>query len=107
MLGKSLTGLVASFDSAYDNRASRKMIFNAGMIPNIKENPRNRKKTKRGRKRLYSDQIFQERFETVERVFAWEDKFKRLLIRFERISLHHFGLKLIAYTMINLRHFCN
>jgi hypothetical protein len=107
MLGESLTGLVASFDSAYDNRASRKMIFNAGMIPNIKENPRNRKKTKRGRKRFYDDQIFQERFETVERVFAWEDKFKRLLIRFEHISLHHFGLKLIAYTMINLRHFCN
>jgi transposase len=106
-IGESLTGLVASFDSAYDNRASRKMIFNAGMIPNIKENPRNRKKTKRGRKRFYDDQIFQERFETVERVFAWEDKFKRLLIRFERISLHHFGLKLIAYTMINLRHFCN
>jgi transposase len=107
LLGESLTGLVASFDSAYDNRSSRKMIFNAGMIPNIKENPRNRKKTKRGRKRFYNDQIFQERFETVERVFAWEDKFKRLLIRFERISLHHFGLKLIAYTLINLRHFCN
>ncbi len=106
-LGEKLTGLVASLDSAYDSTTNRKMIFNAGMIPNIKENPRNRKKTKRGRKRFYDDDIFQERFETVERVFAWEDKFKRLLIRFERISLHHFGLKLIAYTMINLRHFCN
>ena len=30
--------------------------------------------------------IFQERFSTIERVFAWEDKFKRLLLRFERIS---------------------
>jgi hypothetical protein len=106
-LGESLTGLVASLDSAHDSATNRKMIFNAGMIPNIKENVRNRKKTKRGRKRFYDEQIFQERFETVERAFAWEDKFKRLLIRFERISLHHFGLKLIAYTMINLRHFCN
>ena len=106
-LGESLRGLVASLDSAYDSAVNRKMIFNAGMTPNIKENPRNRKKTKRGRKRLYDDDIFQERFETVERAFAWEDKFKRLLVRFERISLHHFGLKLIAYTMINLRHFCH
>jgi len=28
------------------------MLFKAGMIPNITENPRNRKRTKRGRKRF-------------------------------------------------------
>lgn len=105
-LGKSLHNSKVSLDAAYDSKANRKMIFNAGMIPNIKENRRNRKKTKRGRKRFYDEEIFEERFRTVERVFAWEDKFKRLLLRFERISLHHFGLKLLAYTMINLRHFC-
>jgi hypothetical protein len=75
------------------------------MIPNVKENLRNRKHTKRGRKRIYDEAIFEERFNTIERVFAWEDKFKRLLLRFEHISLHHFGFKLLAYTMINLRHF--
>ena len=106
MLGESLSGIIVSLDSAYDSRENRKKIFNAGMIPNIKENPRNRKTKKRGRKRIYSEDIFEERFSTVERAFAWEDKFKRLLMRFERISLHHFGMKLIAYTMINLRHFC-
>ena len=106
-IGANLTGSVASLDSAYDASNTRKMIFNAGMIPNIKENIRNRKQAKRGRKRLYDEKIFQERFDTVERVFAWEDKFKRLLMRFERISRHHFGLKLLAYTMINLRHFCS
>jgi len=105
-MGKSLKETVMSLDSAYDSRANRKMIFNAGMIANIKENRRNRQKTKLGRKRIYDKAIFDERFRTVERVFAWEDKFKRLLLRFERISLHHFGLKLLAYTMINLRHFC-
>lgn len=105
-MGKSLHATVMSLDSAYDSFVNRKMIFNAGMIPNIKENQRNRQKPKRGRKRRYDEAIFEERFDTVERVFAWEDKFKRLLLRFERISFHHFGLKLLAYTMINLRHFC-
>jgi hypothetical protein len=38
----------------------------------------------------------------VERTFAWEDKFKRLLLRFERIQKRHYGMKLMAYTMINL-----
>ncbi len=105
-IGQDFCEIIASLDSAYDSKRNRKMIFNAGMTPNIKENPSNRKKIKRGRKRIYDDAIFQERFKTVERAFAWEDKFKRLLIRFERISLHHFGLKLMAYTMINLRYFC-
>jgi len=77
------------------------------MVPNIKENKRNRKKNKPGPPRIYSEAIFQERFQTVERTFAWEDKFKRLLLRFERISQNHIGMKLIVSTMINLRHFCN
>jgi hypothetical protein len=106
-IGRSLKKGLISLDSAYDSFANRKKIFNSGMTPNIKENPRNRKKIKGGRKRIYDKKIFEERFRTVERVFAWEDKFKRLLLRFERISHHHFGLKLLAYTMINLRHFCS
>ena len=83
----------------------RKMIFNAGMIPNITENPRNRKAAKRGRKRLFNEAIHALRMH-VERTFAWEDKFKRLLLRFERIQQRHYGMKLMAYTLINLREFC-
>ena len=43
---------------------------------------------------------------TIERVFAWEDKFRRLLLRFERLSHLHYAFKTLAYTMINLRHYC-
>ena len=38
-------------------------------------------------------------------MFAWEDKFRRLLPRFERISGLHYAFKTLAYTMINLRHY--
>ncbi|MBW8832556.1 MAG: hypothetical protein JF606_24780 [Burkholderiales bacterium] len=75
------------------------------MVPNNNENTRGRKTTKRGRKRLFDAAIFKERFRTIERVFALEDKFRRVLIRFERISTVHYALKTLAYTMINLRHF--
>jgi len=37
--------------------------------------------------------------------FAWEDKFRRLLLRFERISDVHYAFKTLAYAMINLRHY--
>ena len=43
------------------------------------------------------------RFRTIEREFAWEDKSRRLLLRFERISGVHYAFKTLAYTMINLR----
>lgn len=104
--GIELKGTIVSLDGAYDCHANRKAIFNRGMVPNINENTRGRKTTKRGRKRLFDAAIFKERFRTIERVFAWEDKFRRVLIRFEHISGVHYALKTLAYTMINLRHFC-
>ena len=105
-VGLDLNKTIVSLDGVYDSRANRKAIFNRGMVPNIPENRRGRKTPKRGRKPIFTPAIFQERFYTIERVFAWEDKFRRLLIRFERISRLHYALKTLAYTMINLRHFC-
>ena len=42
----------------------------------------------------------------MERTFAWEDKFKRLLLRFEHIQQRHDGMKLMAYILIHVRRFC-
>ena len=68
-------------------------------------NPTGLNTLKRGRKRLFNAAIHSLRL-CVERTFAWEDKFKRLLLRFEFKQQRHYGMKLMAYTMINLRHFC-
>jgi hypothetical protein len=106
MTGLVLKGAYLNLDGGFDSKHNRKMIFHAGMIPNIKENPRNRTTTKRGRKRLFNEAIHALRAR-VERTFAWEDKFKRLLLRFERIQQRHYGMKLMAYTLINLRAFCS
>jgi hypothetical protein len=92
-------------DGGFDSRRNRKAIFNAGLVPNVKENRRNRKTPKRGRKRLFNAAIHALRL-CVERTFAWEDKFKRLLLRFEFKQPRHYGMKLMAYTLINLRPFC-
>ena len=103
--GLDLKGAYLNLDGGFDSARNRKCIFNAGLIPNIKENPRNRKRPKRGRKRLFNATIHALRL-CVERTFAWEDKFKRLLLRFERIQQRHYGMKLMAYTLINLPRFC-
>jgi hypothetical protein len=103
--GLDLQGTIVSLDGVYDCRRNRKAIFNRGMVPNINANPRGRKFAKRGRKPLFNADIFKERFNTIERVLGWEDKFRRLLLRFERLSQLHYAFKTLAYTMINLRHF--
>jgi len=63
--------------------------------------PRQKKKNPQpvgGRKPLFNPAIFKERFNTIERVFGWEDKFRRLLLRFERLSQLHYAFKALAYT---------
>jgi transposase len=100
-----IDGAYLNLDGGFDSRHNRKAIFNAGLVPNIKENPRNRKTPKRGRKRLFNAAIHSLRL-CVERTFAWEDKFKRVLLRFEFKQQRHYGMKLMAFTLINLRPFC-
>jgi hypothetical protein len=57
LTGLVLEGAYLNLDGGCDSKANRKAIFNAGMMPNIKENPRHRKATKRGRKRLFNAAI--------------------------------------------------
>jgi hypothetical protein len=42
----NIDGSHLNLDGGFDSRHNRKAIFNAGLIPNIKENPRNRKTPK-------------------------------------------------------------
>jgi hypothetical protein len=105
-IGVDLRGTIVSLDGVYDFRRKRKAIFNRGIVPNINPNPRGRKSGRRGRKPFFDAAIFKERFNTIERVFGWEDKFRRLWLQFERLSQLHYAFKTLAYAMINLRHFC-
>ncbi len=102
-LGLVIKGAYFNADMAFDTRESRKTCFNHGLIPNIPENPRNRQQTKRGRQRLFNAQVYAGRF-CAERTFAWVDKFKRLLIRFERYDACFLGAYYLAFALINLRH---
>ena len=68
-VGLERGGAYLNLDAGFDSTHNRKCIFNAGMIPNIKKNPRNRKRTKRGRKRFFNAAIHALRTR-VDRTFA-------------------------------------
>jgi len=101
--GLVIAGALFNADSAFDTREARKVCFNHGVIPNIAENQRNRKTVKRGRKRLFNPDVYQQRFGS-ERSFAWIDKFRALLIRYDRKDTNFLGGHHLAFAMINLRH---
>ena len=102
-LGLEISGAYFNADKAFDTKAARKTCFNYSLIPNIDESKRNRKASKRGRKRFFNPEVCKRRF-TSERSFAWIDKFRALLLRFDRRKIHFLGAHFIAFTMINLRH---
>ena len=102
-LGLTIAGAYFNADSAFDTLEARKVCFNYRVIPNICENKRNRKQTKRGRKRVFDARIYKQRF-TSERSFAWIDKFRALLIRFDRKDANFLAAHHLAFALINLRH---
>ena len=80
----------------------RKKAKTTNILP-ITDGERNRKTAKRNRKRLFNAEVYKHRFAS-ERTFAWIDKFKAVLIRFDRRDAYFLGAHFIAFVMINLRH---
>jgi transposase len=101
-LGLSIAGAYFNADSGFDTRDARKVCFNHHVMPNIAENKRNRKAVKLGRKRLFNAAIYKDRFAS-ERTFAWIDKFRALLVRFDLKKIYFMGSHFLAFTLINLR----
>ena len=67
-------------DKGFDCKKLRRAIHRRKMFPNIKENPRNRKGNKRGKKRFFDEKVYKKRFVN-ERSFAWIDSFRTETVR--------------------------
>lgn len=83
-VGIDLRGTIVSLDGVYDCRRNRKAIFNRGVSP-ISVRTAAAARPPSGAESDCSMQPFS-RSATIERVLAWEDKFRRVLNRFEVIS---------------------
>ena len=104
--GLSMQGSYFNVDSAFDTQEARKVCFNHKLLPNIPENKRNRKHAKPGPKRMFNQDVYKRRF-TAERSFAWIDKFRALLVRYDRRDIYFLSAHYIAFDMINLRNVTN
>ena len=108
LLELDLAGAYLTLDSGFDSEAHRVTIAGQGLIPVIYPNLRGTKD--RGKVDAIWEafepyrEVYKERYK-IERSFAWEDVYRKLVIRYEKLSCTHLGFKYLAYSMINLRWF--
>ena len=83
--------MLQAFQTCPRNNTWVRMIDGRGMPVAIGENHRNRKKPKRGRKRFFDENVYKKRFVN-ERIFAWLDGFKTLLIQYDKMIARLFNV---------------
>lgn len=102
----SLVGSKVTLDPGFYSDENHERIWEAHMIPIIKPNHRNTKDISliAARNDFFEEyrDVYKTRF-TIERFNAWEDKYRKLVIRYERLKSTALGFRLLAYTMINYR----
>jgi hypothetical protein len=101
-LRKSFITLDAGFYSDFN----RGIIRYAGMIPVIRPNPRGIKNPEK-LEQIWNDfslvaHIYKERYR-IERCNAWEDTYRKMVIRYEKLQCTFMGFRYLAYSMINFR----
>ena len=89
-------------DKGFDSKSLRRACRRRKMEPNIKENLRNRKKPKRGRKRFFNKNVYKRRFVS-ERAFAWIDAFKTLFVRFDKLDESWINWHYLAFALIMIK----
>lgn len=108
LLNWNLCGSHITLDPGFDGEDNKFIIRGAGMIPVIKPNLRGLK----DREKIYGildefeeiKDIYKERHK-MERCFAWEDVYRKLVIRYEKLQCTFMGFRYLAYSMINFRWF--
>lgn len=106
IVGFRFHGSYVTLDAGFDARCNRELIRWYGAIPVIKPNPRREKDVDKLNRRYaeFNREVYKERYK-IERTFAWQDTYRKLVIRYEKLECTHTGFKYLAYSMINLRVF--
>ena len=89
---------IVNLDPGFDSKENKKTCINNGCTPNIKTNSRNSKK----QSVAPQAEIYKQRYVN-ERAFAWEDCYRRLVIRYEVKPQNHFAFCLMAAALTFLR----
>ena len=99
-----LNGTKITLDAGFDSEFNKTTIAYYGLVPVIYPNKRGIKDQKKIEQLFldFDEQTYKERYK-IERCFAWQDTYRKLVIRYEKLRCTHLGFKYLAYSMINYR----
>jgi transposase len=89
-------------DAGFDCKELRRLLQRFGIRVLIKENPRNSKSVKPGRKKYFDETLYKTRFVN-ERSFAWMDSFRTLLVRFDTTTESWLNWHYLAGFLLNVK----
>jgi hypothetical protein len=93
-------------DPGFDSEANKNQIVAAGFIPFIKPNLRGLKNKEKINRILDEFEekkpVYKERYK-IERCYAWQDKYRKVVIRYEKLVATTIGFHYLAYSMVNFR----
>ncbi|CAH0201139.1 IS5 family transposase [Chryseobacterium sp. Bi04] len=92
--------LFINADAGFDSEHFRKFCTKKELVPNIAFNKRNGNIADRNV--IFDEKLYTRRF-VIERMNAWLDGFKALLMRFETRALHWKCIHIIAFCLILIR----
>ena len=103
-----LSNTSLTLDSGFYSRYNKDIITEANINPVIKPNL-GRLENREKRYQILDEfekveHIYKERYK-IEKCFAWEDTYRKLVIRYERLQSTFMGFRYLAYSIINLRTF--
>lgn len=103
-LNLDFEGSRITLDSGFDSEANKVTIRWNNLVPVIKPNIRGTKDPEKIENMIagFDEVTYKERYR-IERDFAWEDSFRKLAIRYEKLKSTHLGFKYLAYSMVNMR----
>ena len=86
-------------DRAYDSNAVRKNLADCGIAPIVPARKNNKKATHQDGRKL---RRYKKRWK-IERTNAWLQNFRRVVIRYERLTANYLGFVYLACALIVLR----
>lgn len=103
-----LNNTYLTLDPGFYSKYNKDIIIDANITPVIKPNL-GRLKNRQKRYQILDEfeeveHIYKERYK-IEKCFAWEDTYRKLVIRYERLQSTFMGFRYLAYSMINFRTF--
>lgn len=106
LLELDLEGSYLTLDAGFDSEVNRVTIRGQGLIPVIHPNRRATESAEKIEWKFrgfepYAE-VYRQRYK-IERSFAWEDVYRKLVTRYEKLQCTHLGFKYLAYSMVNLR----